>query len=51
MNASILNYYELEEQGHGINKGAPRSFSVKSILSRRSGQIESENAYHENRLQ
>ena len=33
MKASILIYYDLEEQGHGINKGAPRLFPVKSILS------------------
>ena len=35
-----------------INIGAPRSFPIKSILSRKSGPIEgAQYAYHENRLQ
>ena len=52
MKASILSYYDPEEQGHGINKGAPRPFPVKSILSRKIGPIEgAQYVYHENRLQ
>ena len=45
MKASILSYFEPEEQGHGIKIGAPRSF-------RKSGPIEGAlYAYHENWLQ
>ena len=52
MKASILSYYELDEQGPGIKKGAPPVFLVKSILSRKSGPIEgAQYVYHENRLQ
>ena len=52
MKASILSYFEPEEQGCGINIGAPRPFPIKSILSRKSGPIEgAQYAYHENRLQ
>ena len=40
MKASILSYFESEEQGRGINIEAPRPFPIKSILSRRSGPIE-----------
>ena len=40
MTASILSYFEPEEQGRGINIGASRPFPIKSILSRRSGPIE-----------
>ena len=40
MKASILSYFEPEEQGRGINIGAPRPFPIKSILSRKSGPIE-----------
>ena len=40
MKASILNYFEPEEQGCGINMRAPRPFPIKSILSRKSGPIE-----------
>ena len=40
MKASILSNFEPEEQGHGINTGAPRLFPIKSILSRKSGPIE-----------
>ena len=40
MKASILSYFEPEEQGCGINIGAPRPFPIKSILSRKSGPIE-----------
>ena len=38
--ASILSYFEPEEQGCDINIGAPRPFPIKSILSRKSGPIE-----------
>ena len=40
MKASILSYFEPEEQGRGNNIGAPRPFSIKSILSRKNGPIE-----------
>jgi hypothetical protein len=40
MKASILSYFEPEEQGSGINKDAPCPFLIKSILSRKSGPIE-----------
>ena len=40
MKASILSYFEPEEQGCGINIGAPRPFPIKSILSRKNGPIE-----------
>ena len=40
MKASILSYFELEEQGRGINIGAPHPFPIKRILSRKSGPIE-----------
>ena len=40
MKASILSYFEPEEQGRSINIGAPRPFPIKCILSRKSGQIE-----------
>ena len=42
MKASILIYFEPEEQGRGINIGAPRPFPIKSIFSRKSGPIEGE---------
>jgi hypothetical protein len=37
---STLSYFEPEEQGRGINIGAPLPFPIKSILSRKSGRIE-----------
>ena len=40
MKASILNYFEPEEQGCGIIIRAPSPFPIKSILSRKSGPIE-----------
>ena len=40
MKASILSYFELEEKGPGVNIGALPLFSIKSILSRKSGPIE-----------
>ena len=38
--AQRLSYFELEEQGRGINIEAPHPFPIKSILSRKSGPIE-----------
>ena len=35
MKASILSYFEPEEQGCGINIGAPCPFPIKRILSRK----------------
>ena len=41
MKASILSYFETEEQWGGINIWAPRPFPIKrSILSRKSSPIE-----------
>jgi hypothetical protein len=52
MKASILSYFEPEEQRSDIDKRAPRPFPLKSIPSRKSGPIEgAQYAYHENRLQ
>jgi hypothetical protein len=40
MKASILNYFEPEEQGRGINIEAPCPFLTRNLLSRKSGPIE-----------
>jgi hypothetical protein len=40
MKASILSYFEPEEQESGSNKGALHPFLIKRILSRKSGPIE-----------
>ena len=40
MKVSKLSHFEPEEQGRGINIGAPHPFPIKSILSRKIGPIE-----------
>ena len=40
MKASMLSYFEPDEQGRGITIGAPRPFHIKSILSMKSGSIQ-----------